>query len=59
MNERPKKGEQIGIRVTSELRQKIREEADALKRSESNFITIILEEYFENKDRLKKIAEKK
>ena len=55
----PKKIEQIGVRVTSELRQKIREEAERQKRKEAQMVTVILEEYFDSIDRVKKIAERK
>lgn len=57
--DKPKKNEKVGIRITEELRIKIQEEAMSQNRTESNMITTILEEYFDSKERFKKIAEKK
>lgn len=49
----------VSIRIPKDLREKILEEAKNQKRNETNMITVILEEYFENIDRIKKISAKK
>lgn len=59
MNERPLKTEQVSIRLSEELRKNINEEAALQKRKPANLMTIILEEYFENKERIKKIETKR
>lgn len=55
----PKKAVQICVRITEELNEKIRQEAAIQKRKPANMINVILEDYFESKDRIKKIAERR
>lgn len=54
-----KKSKQFSIRITNDLYQKIEQEAAEQKRKPASLATIILEDYFETKERFKKIAEKK
>ena len=54
-----KASERLSLRISDELRNKIRFEANNQCRTESNMIKAILEEYFINIDRLKKISERK
>jgi|GEM_PF-3991414 len=49
----------LSIRIDEELKQKIHDEAILQRRNETNLVTVILEDYFENIDRTKKIAERK
>jgi len=55
----PKKNVLFSVRISDELHQKLKEEAALQKRKTANLANLILEEFFENQDRLKKIAEKK
>ncbi|GHV20666.1 hypothetical protein FACS189425_11260 [Clostridia bacterium] len=59
MSDEAKKDIQFSIRVTSDLHDRVLEEAEDQKRTRNNMVRVILEEYFENKDRVKKIAERK
>jgi predicted DNA-binding protein len=58
-DERAKTNTQVTIRLTDEFRARIKSEADAQCRTESNMIKAILEEYFNTIDRAKKIAERR
>jgi len=49
--------EQVCIRIAPEFRAKIRAEADRQARTEANMIKAILAAYFNDMDRVKKIAE--
>jgi predicted HicB family RNase H-like nuclease len=53
----PKKIKNFSIRITEDLHQKLQQEAASQKRKTANLATLILEEYFESQDRIKKIAE--
>jgi len=55
----PKRNVLFSVRISEELHQKLKEEAALQKRKTANLANLILEEFFENQDRLKKIAEKK
>ena len=52
---RPK--EVLSIRIDKELKAKIKKEALAQQRSETNLVTVILTKYFEDKKRFDEIAE--
>lgn len=49
----------VTIRMTEELRARIKAEAEVQGRSESNMIKAILADYFNTIDRAKKMAERK
>ena len=55
----PKKTVLFSVRISDDLHQKLKEEAALQKRKTANLANLILEEFFESRDRLKKIAEKK
>lgn len=55
----PKASTQVTIRLSDELRARIRAEAKAQERTESNMIKAILANYFDTIDLPKKIAERK
>ncbi|GHU97135.1 hypothetical protein FACS1894208_12430 [Clostridia bacterium] len=59
MSNDSKKSTQVTVRLTEELHEQIEAEAKEQKRKKADMIRIIVEEYFENKGRLKKIAERK
>ncbi|GHV18355.1 hypothetical protein FACS18949_13400 [Clostridia bacterium] len=59
MSSDSKKSTQVTVRLTEELHEQIEAEAKEQKRKKADMIRIIVEEYFENKGRLKKIAERK
>jgi len=54
-----KESARFSLRLTDELRSRIQAEAEIQRRTEANLVKAILEDYFYNLDRAKKIAEKK
>jgi predicted DNA-binding protein len=56
---KPKALSRFSLRLPDELRARIQAEAEAQRRTESNMIKAILEEYFDTLDRPKKIAERR